>query len=257
MAFPNAPQPAMPEPEMLEPMVPVSPPESADTEPANRPAGEAGPPQLEPEAPSDEGTMAADAAGTAVGESEPPVAKPAAKDLAALSEALQTARTALGEQNFDVADEQLATARKLVKLPEHRAKLERLEQLAHYVRGFWDAVERSVSGFEGTEEFMVGSTVVVVVEASPESITIKFDGLRRKYPIRQLPPGLAVAIADQWFDPSKPENLVFKGAYVAVMRNADEQDRAKGRGWWEQAIAQGVDIRELLPVYDDTYDFGG
>ena len=176
------------------------------------------------------------------------------KELVALADALNTARTALGEQNFDVADTELAKAKGLARLPEHKQKLERLEQLAHYVKGFWDAVKQAVSGFEGTEEFMVGSTVVVVIEGTPETITIKFNGIRRRYPILQLPPGLAVALADQWFDQTKPENLVFKGAYVAVMRNADEEDLSKGRGWWQQAIAKGVDITSLMPVYDDTYD---
>jgi hypothetical protein len=191
---------------------------------------------------------------------KPPASPPSATvqvtraELVALGEALQTARTALGEQNFDVAKAELAKAAELAKLPAHVAKLERLKLLALYVEGFWDAVAQAVAGLEGTDEFMVGSTVVVVVETSPESIVIKANGLRRQYAIRQLPPGLAVAIADQWFEQGKPENLVFKGAYIAVMRNADAEDLAKGREWWRQAQAGGVDIAELLPVYEDTYD---
>ncbi|MCO6456759.1 MAG: hypothetical protein J5I93_15780 [Pirellulaceae bacterium] len=178
-----------------------------------------------------------------------------AEQLVELGRALTTARVALGEQSFDVAQEELAKAEQLARQPDHVAKLERLKLLAQYVEGFWDAVSQAVAGLEGTDEFTVGSTVVVVVEATPEKLVIKANGVRREYPVRQLPPGLAVAIADQWFDKTKPENLVFKGAYVAVMRNAKEDDLAKGRDWWQQAQAAGIDLSDLLPVLEDTYEF--
>lgn len=177
------------------------------------------------------------------------------QDAIALGKALTTAKVALGEQNFEEADKQLALAEPLAKLPEHIAKYQRLKEVANYVKQFRQAVEESVAALEAGSSFKVGSsTQVVVVETFKDKIIIRSAGQNRTYPFQDLPPGLAVAIADMKLDPSAPENRVVKGAYLAVDKRAGSQSQEKAKALWEEAQLSGVDTSRLLPFLTDSYE---
>ena len=66
-----------------------------------------------------------------------------------------------------------------------------------------------------------------------------------------------MAIADQWFDETEPTNLVFKGAWGFIMPNGSDAEREKAMGWWREAVAKGVDIKDFLKIVEDSYDFAG
>jgi hypothetical protein len=165
------------------------------------------------------------------------------------------AKVALGEQNFDEADKQLAAAEPLAKLPEHQAKLARLKEVAGYVKQFRTAVAESVAGLEAGATFKVGtSTMVVVVETFPDKIIIRSLGMNKTYPFADLPVGLAVAIADMKLDTAAPENRVIKGAYLAVDKRGDSVALDKAKAYWEEAQLGGVDTSHLMPFLSDKYD---
>jgi hypothetical protein len=177
------------------------------------------------------------------------------EEATALGNALTTAKIALGEQNFEEADKQLATADPLAKLPEHRAKYNRLKEVAEYVKQFRMAVAEGVGSLEAGSTFKVGSsTVVAVVETFPDKITIRTAGQNRTYSFQDLRPGLAVALADLYLDSGVPANRVIKGSYLAVVKDGDEEVRAKAKALWEEAQLGGVDTSHLMPFLTDTYD---
>lgn len=172
-----------------------------------------------------------------------------------LGKALTTAKIALGEQNFEEADKQLAAAEPLAKLPEHKAKLARLKEVAEYVKQFRRAIEESVAGLEAGATIKVGSsTMIVVVETFPDKIVVRSLGQNKTYPFQDLPLGLAVAIADMKLDPAAPENRVIKGSYLALDKRGDSVALDKAKSYWEEAQLSGVDTSHLLPFLSDKYD---
>jgi hypothetical protein len=183
----------------------------------------------------------------------PPAVTPTPQELMALSQALKTARLALSERNLDDADAELAKAELLAKLPEHKAKVARLKDLAYYVREFWKAVGKGLEGLTGGDEIKIGSTYVAVVEVAPTYVIIRLAGTNRRYNILDLPTGLVMAFADRSLNQNDSTTGVFKGAYYAVDKKEDSL--ANARRLWQEAISAGIDVKELLTVLDDTYDF--
>jgi len=167
---------------------------------------------------------------------------------------LDEARAAISEQNFAEADESLAKAEALAKLPKHQEAVSRLKQVGGYVKQFRDAVAAAVQGLEAGATFMVGtSTQVAMVEGFPDKVILRIAGMNRTFRFSEMPPGLAVAIADQKLDGADPVSRVVKGAYLLVHKRADDESRAKAKTLWDEAQAGGVDMTQLMPFLTDDY----
>lgn len=184
-----------------------------------------------------------------------PVAKPKREEVETLASALKAARTAVENYDFDGASAELAKVDSLPKLPEHRAKVERLDLLVRYTRQFRSALLESINNLEAGSGIKVGTDeVVAVVSATSERITLRVRGLNRTYALNDLPAGLAVAIADTWLDQNDPVSLASKAAFVASLKDASDDQLAKAREWFQEAAKQGVNIGDLAKVIDDIYD---
>jgi hypothetical protein len=106
-------------------------------------------------------------------------------------------------------------------------------------------VHDSVKGLKAADEIDLGSTKVIVVEASAEALTIHVGGQNRRYQVNQLPSGLAVGLALRWLDPKKPENKVFVGAFYLVDPKTGPEQAKQA---WDEASAAGIDVKNLLPL---------
>jgi hypothetical protein len=246
---PVPPTPIEPRPEVPQP-APTPTPAPEPMPPAPIPVPES-PPTPEP-TPTPPASTPAPTPAPAPEPAPPMVTK---QDAMALSKALAMAKIALGEQNFEEADKQLALAEPLARLPEHQAKLARLKEVAGYVKQFRGAVEQAVADLEAGETFKVGtSTMVVVVESFPDKIIIRSLGQNKTYPFPDLPVGLAVALADMKLQSTAPENRVIKGAFLAVDKRGDSVALEKAKAYWEEAQLAGVDTSHLMPFLSDEYD---
>jgi hypothetical protein len=182
-------------------------------------------------------------------------AKSNRKDIQAIASALKAARAALESGDFAGVRAKLAEVESLPKLPEHQGKVERLDLLAQYAQQFRTALKESINNLEAGSEIKVGTDeVIAFVSATLERITIRTRGVSRTYAINDLPPGLAVPIADTWLDQNDPVSLVSKAAYVASLKDASDDQLAKAREWFQEAAKRGVDIGDLAKVIDDTYE---
>jgi flagellar biogenesis protein FliO len=180
---------------------------------------------------------------------------PTKAELAALGKALAAGKAALTKYDFLAADEQIAAAETLAKLPEHQEMVARLKEVALYVKQFRNAVSEGLKNLQVGAELKVGtSTMVVVVAVSPERLTIRRAGGNVTYPLDELPAGLTMALADSWFKADDPVNRVVKGAYFAVAEGDVASHREKAKKYWEEATAAGVDAKPLLPFLTDNYD---
>lgn len=184
-----------------------------------------------------------------------PVVMPTKAELIALGKALKQGRAALARQDFASADQAIAEAESLARLPEHQAMAARLKEVASYVKQFRNAVDQALKALQPGAEIKVGnSTMVVVVQVSVDRLTIRRAGGNVTYPIGEIPAGLTMALADSWLNENDPVNRVIRGSYFAVAEGAEEVHREKAKKYWDEAQADGVDIKHLLPFLTDKYD---
>jgi hypothetical protein len=186
----------------------------------------------------------------------PEATPPTKAELAALGKACTTAKDALAEQNFDEAGKLIAQAESLAKLPDHKAKVARLKEVAGYVKQFRDALALAVQGLEAAEVIKVGSSAqVAIVETFPDKLIIRSLGANKTFTFADMPAGLAIAIADRKLDGTDPVSRVVKGAYLAVQKRADSTALDKAKSFWEEAQLGGADVAPVMPFLTDTYDF--
>jgi hypothetical protein len=186
---------------------------------------------------------------------KPPVARPTKEQLVELGEALTTAKTALGEQQFDRADTNIERAMLLAKLPEHQEMVARLKEVANYCKQFREAIGIAVQNFQVGDEIRVGSsTVLAVVETGEDKIIVRVTAMNRTYRFEDLPVGLAQAIVEYRLPKADPVNKVIHGAFLAVDKRKDPDTLARAKSLWEEALASGVDANHLLPFLSDDYD---
>jgi hypothetical protein len=194
---------------------------------------------------------------TAAPAAEPPVGPepdPAAVD--ALASGLKRARQAAVTQQFDAALRELDLLADIPKTREHQAMYDRLNLLVQYAGNFRTALGEALAALEPGQEIEVGTDRVVgVVEVLPEAIKVRSQGLNKTWAIADMPPGLAVAIADTWLRDGDPVALVMKGAYLVAREDATPEELARARQWWQEAAGAGFELGDLPDVMDDSYDF--
>jgi hypothetical protein len=167
---------------------------------------------------------------------------------------MESARKYYGEQNFKAADLQIAKAESLARLPAHKEAVARLKEAGGYARQFREAVQAAVGGMQAGESFQVGSsTQVSFVEALPDKVVFRIAGMNRTYALEDLPPGLAVVVADFKLPSDNPQSKVVKGAYLALHERGDSPTTDKARSLWEEARTAGAKVDSLLPLLDDDY----
>ncbi len=175
--------------------------------------------------------------------------KPAPADpakLARLRRTLASARAKLSERNLEEAKKMVEAARSEATSQDQQNIVDRTDALVKYVGEFWGAVHDAVNALKATDEIDVGTSKVVIVDKSADSITIHVGGQNRHFELYQLPSGLAVALAWRALDEKNPKNKVFIGAFFAVDPKSDPQDAKK---MWDEAIGAGVsEAKFLLPL---------
>ena len=149
---------------------------------------------------------------------------------------------ALRRGEIDAARQSLAAAG-FVESTTQRAALRRLLVLTDHLSQFLRAVQEVIKKLQPAEEIMVGGSPIAVVEASADLLIVRVAGENRRYPPDDLPVGLAMAIADRWFDGQAESTIAFKAAYLAVHGRADEAGQL-----WATAARAGVDLGDLPEV---------
>jgi len=174
---------------------------------------------------------------------------PAEKD--ELEKALTGARQAMGQRDQAAVTEHLATAKRLARTKEQKAKLARLKELNHYVKEFWRSVDEAYANLKPSTTIQIGNAEAAVVEVNQEALVLRYFGRNRRILRDEMPSGLAMAIANTWFT-DDPANKVIKGALLAVDPNGRPEE---ARRLWQEAAAAGVNVGDLMAVLDDEYEF--
>lgn len=173
------------------------------------------------------------------------------ESLAAVSftEAIAGARTAMGARKLDRAKQLIEAATPVAHSQPEQMRLRSMRELEGHLTKFWDAVRSSLAKLEVAAELKINNTIVSVVEVSPQSISIRIEGVKRDYTVATMPVGLAMALAEEGLDSGAPESKLALGAFQAVDPNGDAAD---ARRLWEEAALVGADIDVLLPALSEA-----
>jgi hypothetical protein len=220
---PAAEEPAV---EPVKPKRRPKPPAKAATKPPTRP----------------ENTAADQAAPVEPAAPRPPAAE-AGKN-AAFRKTVATARRALADRDVAQAKKALATASGQAQSTEDHEELGRLNLLATYVDGFWNAVRESLNALQAADELKIGGAVAAVVDSDAEGLTVHIGGVNKEFKTRSMPASLAVTLAQRWFN-QDAGNKLFLGAFLAVDPQGDKNE---ARQYWEQATAGGASAQDLMPL---------
>ncbi len=178
---------------------------------------------------------------------------PSREEIKALAQALTTARAAIGEQNFPIAEREIAKALPLAKTDEHKAMAERLQLLNDYVVRFRKAISETLARFGGGDQIDFGDgTTIGIVEVTPDLLVIRVGGENRRYPMADLPPGLAIRLGEMSLDKASLDTVVLKAAFIAVNPKIGDDDLAKVQAWWQEAASVG-DVPDLIAAINDDY----
>ncbi|RMG04175.1 MAG: hypothetical protein D6741_01370 [Planctomycetota bacterium] len=160
----------------------------------------------------------------------------------AFLEAAREVWQAMAERNPDAARARLNALAATVRDDRERNIVRSLDQLLTHLEEFWRAFAQGVARLEGGEEFAIGDTYIIVVDSTPQELTIRAAGQNRTYLIRDIPDILVRLIVRRTFG-TDPQTQSIYAAYLAVDPKGDP---AQARRIWESAQRQGVDTRWLL-----------
>jgi len=161
----------------------------------------------------------------------------------AVAQALADVRFSMAEHHLEGARGHLRAAVERATTPEEKAEADRLDTLLGHLDEFWKGMSRAVARLRGAEELKIGETIVVVVEASAEELTIKAAGQVRTYATAEMPFRLVEELADLKLG-RDPATKVLVGTYHLVDPKGDP---ARTRRLWEEAGQGGLDVKDLMP----------
>ena len=183
-----------------------------------------------------------------------PVVKPPKEEVEALAAALLGAKDALAEKNLEGAKGELEKAEPLAKLPEHKAKLARLQQVNENIVAFWSAVEQAADKLAAGEVLKYRDSEIVVVESSRENVILKASGTRIERVPQQLPDGVAILFIDLALPKEDPMTKIIKGSFYAINVGKNEDHAQTAKQFWQEAGLEGAEVEDLLLFLEDDYD---
>ncbi len=184
-----------------------------------------------------------------------PDVQPTRDEVKQLASVLGKARKAIAARNEKGVTDNLEAARAVAKTSAHQQMVWRLEQLAEQVTAFDQALQEAVSGLKAGDTIQVGSsTELTVARVSPETLGVEVAGLKKSYPLNNLPLGLAVALLQTRLPADDPATKAIQAGFVVVSKNSNDRSLAKARTWYEESAAGDPDLADMVNVIDDDYD---
>lgn len=183
--------------------------------------------------------------GTTLPMNLPPGATSAEK-LAAL---LKQARQQLIARNAGGAIQTLADAEPLATLPQHQAKVKRLEELSALNEQFWQAVSKQLTKLPPDEDLDVHGKLTRVVESDANRLVLRINGENHRYTLSDIPAGLAKFLAEREL-PNQVDTKKILGAFLLV---TPEGGAERAREEWSAAFLPAEEIDELVAVLKDPY----
>ena len=162
-------------------------------------------------------------------------------DASTVTGKLAAARRAMWSRELAAARGHVEAAIGQARTSTERAEVQRVGKLLETLDAFWSAVRETLGRLESGHELQLGEATVTVVRASGETLTVRAAGRNSTYGIKDLPQGLAVALAERSLPKDRPAADLAVGSFLAIDLHGD---RHNAQTRWERA---GTDGKALLP----------
>lgn len=152
-----------------------------------------------------------------------PVETPAdPEEAAAVARSLEAARKALVNRDLSSAQDHLDEATLEASAPDTRADVARVQALATYVDGFWNAVRQQLIALEAGEELDIEGEMASVVDANEKLLALRVRGQSKTYQVpKTIPAKIALYLARRWLAKGEPGTDLALAAFYLVEKNAD------------------------------------
>lgn len=173
-----------------------------------------------------------------------------AQDAPSFAEIAQELRTSMAQRKVAESKTHLEALRKAATTDADKQTLERLDHLHGYWLDFWKAVHEGGVKLQGADELTIGGKLVSIVEydASAGRLVLRVEGQNKRYTLFDMPPKVAIVMAEQVLRKGAPQNETFIGAFLAMDGRGDRQ---LAREAWQRAQRQGIDVAYLLPELNE------
>lgn len=149
----------------------------------------------------------------------------APEEAAAVARSLEAARKALANRDLSSAQDHLDEATLEASAPDTQAEVARVQALAAYVEGFWNAVRQQLVKLEAGEELEIEGEMAGVVDANERQLSIRARGQSKTYQVPQtIPAKIALYLARRWLAKDDPGTDLALAAFYLVEKNADLDD---------------------------------
>ncbi|MDA7978283.1 MAG: hypothetical protein MPJ50_05870 [Pirellulales bacterium] len=132
---------------------------------------------------------------------------------------LQESRQALGDRNFELAEQKIAAAAALDPEGEFARERDAARLLAQLVGSFWGTVRNSVDTLQAADQIEVAGVPIGIVEVDGDGLRIRRDGTNERYDYATMPSGFAYALGEYAYqEESTSKNLVLAAFLIADPR---------------------------------------
>ncbi len=162
-------------------------------------------------------------------------------DNGTLTVRLELARLAMSRRDLEAAREQVRSADEMAASPTEQKETRRVQALLESLDSFWQAVRFESSRLRPGEQLAVRGKAAEVVRYGDAELTISVAGKSYVYTLEDMPPSLAVFLAERGLPGGDPRTNLHVGSFHAVDVKGD---RVEARRRWQQAGEPG---KALMP----------
>ena len=176
---------------------------------------------------------------------------------------LTAARLAMYRRDKNLTDQNIQNAKSLfnrfnfngnLKLDpsqeEYLKVLDSTEKVREFLVGFWEQVVKSANQIPAGQELQVGGKLIGFVEGTEQFVIVRVGGQNRQYDYANLPPGLAMTIAEQGAKEDVPTYRLQKAAFYAVYQELDPTYGEKAKKFALESEPDGHDPAPIT-IYVD------
>jgi curved DNA-binding protein CbpA len=168
--------------------------------------------------------------------------------------AMTKSRAALDAADFANFHQQMEIALPLSSNDEMLAKRARLDQLGQLYEIFTNSLEEGKTKLKPNHVLTVGKNKLNIVEISSSELTIRIQGKNEKFAWDRLPPGIALAIADQTLNQQSPIDNAARAVYFSLSPTRNDIFDKKVKDWFEKSVGQGQVREDLQKALTDQYE---
>ena len=171
--------------------------------------------------------------------------------------AMTKARKAVDKADFETFHKQMELALPLSTSDEMVSKHARLDQLGQLYEIFIKAIDQAKSKLNAGETLSVAKTQVNIVEIKDDLLIVRIQGKNERHAWDQLPPGIAMALADLTLNNQEPTDNAARAVYFTL---SPATPASKGlfakrvKDWFEKSVGKGTIRKDLEQALTDTYE---